>query len=143
MPCINSRKNYRKQSFYHVYNRGTNKQPIFFDVYDYLFFRRTAQSILKEYPHQLCLSVFACLPNHYHFLLFQTKQDIIAKFIKRLQIRYTYYINKRYERVGTLYQGVYRATYVSPAKYLITRQYILDNPIHAGLSHWKHVGEKL
>ncbi len=54
------------KEFYHIYNRGNNKQPIFFNDSNYLFF-------LKKIREQLLpvadIVAFCLMPNHFHLLL--------------------------------------------------------------------------
>lgn len=144
MASINSRKKFRPQAFFHIYNRGVNKNNIFFDEIDYRIFRNLAKMLIsKYYKNTLHISGFCLMPNHYHFLIFQKDIKSISHFIHRLQVRFSLYINKKYNRTGTLYQGVYRGSYVSASKFAKTKDYILNNPQEANLTNWSHVGETL
>ncbi|MBI3335038.1 MAG: transposase [Candidatus Portnoybacteria bacterium] len=54
-----------------------------------------------------------CLkPNHFHLLLQETQKDGISRFMHKLGTGYTKYFNKKYERVGGLFQGTYKAVQV-------------------------------
>ena len=51
-----------------------------------------------------------CLkPNHFHFLLEEIQKNGISRFMHKLGVGYVKYFNKKYERVGPLFQGVFKA----------------------------------
>ena len=54
-----------------------------------------------------------CLkPNHFHLLLEEIQENGISRFMQKLGIGYTKYFNKKYERVGPLFQGSFKAVEV-------------------------------
>lgn len=57
--------------------------------------------------------------------------------------KYVLYYNRKYKRVGPLFQSVYKAAVVPLAKVYDIRDYIESNPINAGLLRWQHSGSKL
>jgi len=70
------------------------------------------------------------MPNHFHLLLKQRKKDGIIKFMQKLGTGYTNYFNKKYERVGSLFQSRFKATLVSEEAHFIHLPfYIHTNPI--------------
>ncbi|MBU1085806.1 MAG: transposase [Candidatus Beckwithbacteria bacterium] len=153
MPGKNTIKEYFEDSFYHIYNRGVEKRIIFQDKLDY----KTFLSYLKLYlspPLQLPAEISAefrriaeraslnnlfgevklisyCLmPNHFHFLVKQKPINGIEKFMRSIGTKYTMYFNKKYKRVGKLYQGTYKAVLVkSEAQLLHLSRYIHLNPV--------------
>lgn len=140
MPSINSIKQFEPASFYHVYNRGVNKDLIFFEPRDYYYFRYFAREVLRK-NSLVKIEAFALMPNHFHFLLYQNTASAMTQFMKSLQTRYVMYCNKNHQRVGTLFQGCYRASLIRTTGVLQTTQdYILKNPHEAGLMNWEHVG---
>ncbi|MDO8638284.1 MAG: transposase [Candidatus Daviesbacteria bacterium] len=119
--------------FYHVYNRGSDKRNIFIQPRDYKRFQQTfyyyqflgpkpkfsnfAKSKLdnfKSLPDSELIEIicYCLMPNHFHFLIKQKNPNSIDKFMNSLMTRYTMYFNKKYKRVGSLYQGVYNAVLV-------------------------------
>ncbi|MDO8638009.1 MAG: transposase, partial [Candidatus Daviesbacteria bacterium] len=58
------------------------------------------------------LLAYCLMPNHFHFFIKQKSALSIDKFMNSLGTRYTKYFNAKYERVGSLYQGVYKAVLV-------------------------------
>lgn len=55
---------------------------------------------------------YALMPNHFHLLIQQKSANTINKFMNSLITRYSMYFNKKYRRVGPLFQGVYKAVIV-------------------------------
>jgi putative transposase len=91
-------------TFYHLFNRGINRQLIYFKRDNYLFF---IEKIRKHLLSQLDLIAYCLMPNHFHLLAY-TKSEIIPKeFSKNLRIMLSSYaraINNQEKRVGSLFQ---------------------------------------
>lgn len=69
------------------------------------------------------------MPNHFHLLLKQTKENGISKLVANFQNSYTRYFNLKNERVGPLFQGVFKALRVKTDEQLIhVSRYIHLNP---------------
>jgi len=74
---------------------------------------------LNNFADEINLLAFALMPNHFHFLIRQKSHDAIDRFIQSLGTRYTMYFNKRYKRIGPLYQDVYKAVSVLDEQYYL------------------------
>jgi hypothetical protein len=73
------------------------------------------------------------MPNHYH-LLIETSTDNLSKYMRQLNMNYAIYFNKKYNRVGHLWQGRFKSRYVTDEAYLYTlMRYIEQNPLNAGM----------
>lgn len=131
---------------YHVFNRGDNRQSIFFERENYLFFlRRVREYLMGEKTsevletsevcvHPVTVVAYCLMPNHYH-LLVQPNDDELSGYLMRLSVSYTKAINKRYERTGSLFQGQFRAVLVDTDEQLLhLSRYIHLNPVLAGLA---------
>ena len=118
-------------SYYHIYNRGNNKNLIFFEDDNYTFFLNQ----FKKYVTPFCEVYSYCLmPNHFHFFIRVNVQEPFEKGIKNFFISYSKAINKKYDRVGSLFQGRYKVSEITSESYftrIIT--YIHQNPLVAGL----------
>lgn len=68
---------------------------------------------LNNFYKEIELVAYCLMPNHFHFLIYQEKEKSIDRFMNSLATRYTMYFNKKYKRVGYLYQGVYKAVMVT------------------------------
>lgn len=62
------------------------------------------------------------MPNHFHLIIEEIKDGGISKFMHKLGIGYTEYFNNKYERVGSLFQGTFKAALIDNEEYL---QYLL------------------
>ncbi len=61
-----------------------------------------------------------CLkPNHFHLLLQELQDRGISKFMQKFGVGYTKYFNKKYERVGPLFQGAFKAVEVKSNEQLM------------------------
>jgi putative transposase len=77
-------------------------------------------SRLRNYNSELQLVAYSLMPNHYHLLVKQKTLRAIEQFMSSLSVRYTMYFNRKNERVGTLFQGVYRAVPVESDEQLLS-----------------------
>ena len=117
-----------KNGYYHVYNRGHNKQPIFFNGRDYVRYLAKLEKYLEK--HAVTLIAYCLMPNHIHLLIRQDGDMAIEQFIHRLHTAYTMYFNKKYERVGSVFQGRYKAKPIETDEYLLhVSRYIHQNPL--------------
>jgi putative transposase len=74
--------------------------------------------------------LFTLLPNHFHLLLRQKREDGIVKFMQKLGTGYSMYFNQKYNRVGGLFQGRFKAVLISTEVHFIhLPQYIHTNPL--------------
>lgn len=85
---------------------------------------------LNNFNEKIILLAYCLMPNHFHLLVKQKPFDGIDKFMNSLATRYTQYFNKKYKRVGSLYQAVYKAVLVNSEEQLLSlTSYIHRNPI--------------
>ena len=119
-------------NYYHIYNRGCNKEPIFRSSENYFYLLRLLKEKLKI--ADVSPISYSLMPNHYHFLLRQDGDREISKMIQSLFNSYTKAFNKRYSRSGTLFEGPFKSICVDDEAYLIHLcRYIHRNPLEAGL----------
>ncbi len=143
---MNRPRYFQEDTYHHLYNRGANKQLIFFNKYDYNFFIKR----MKHYKDQFKLELLAyCLmPNHFHIFIRQTtKGNITSKFISNLTNSYTKSINKKYNRSGVLFQGrTANKIIFDENAFVVLVKYILMNPVKAKLVkkfyYWEYSSAK-
>lgn len=138
---------FQNEYYYHIYNRGVDKREVFDGDKDYLRFLRsmrefnrlnTIESIYRNDQIKrkeskslrlpcnrrdlesalVDIICFNLLPNHYHLLLKQKKDQGIEKFMHKLGLAYTMYFNAKNKRSGSLFQGTYKAKAVKTDGYL-------------------------
>jgi len=75
------------------------------------------------------LVAYCLMPNHFHILLRSIEKDSMSHFMRSLATRYSMYFNKKYERVGPLFQGIYKAVMIEHEnQFLWVTKYIHQNP---------------
>lgn len=91
--------------------------------------------VLKRGDDKFVSIIAYCLmPNHFHFLLKQLKEDGITIFMNRLANSYSRYFNLKYKRGGTLFQGRFKAILVKNDEQLLhLTRYIHLNPYASGV----------
>lgn len=150
-------KNFSEKEIYHIYNRGTNKENIFHDKQDYRAFlyrlglalgikaeilnkdeiTRSPKSrvrITKSPADLFKLHAFCLMPNHFHLLIEQKSDVSISLLIQKICTSFSMYINKKYKRVGHLFQGNFKSVPIeSNPQFMWTTSYIHMNPVKSGL----------
>lgn len=141
MPSKNSIKQYIENGYYHLYNRGVEKRNIFLDKQDYAVFLSYLKYYLdpglgsdpKSLASQVEIIAYCLMPNHFHLLVRQLTKNGITKLIRALSTKYVMYFNKKYNRVGTLFQGRYKGILIVNDFYLLhLSRYIHLNPVSLG-----------
>ena len=80
---------------------------------------------LNNFYSEITLLAYCLMPNHFHFMVKQNNAQSIDKFMNSLGTRYTMYFNRKYERVGSLWQSVYKAVLINTEEqYLYLSRYI-------------------
>lgn len=74
---------------------------------------------LNNFSNELTILAYCLMPNHFHFFIKQNKSNTIDSFMNSLGTRYTMYFNKKYKRVGPLYQGVYKAAPITNERHFL------------------------
>lgn len=134
-------KNFKQDQYYHIYNRGVNRQQIFLDHSDYDGFIKRLAIIINRYSnyHKLNLRpyfknefsiiAYCLMPNHFHILIRQNTAEPISKLISKLCTSYAKYFNNKYGRVGNLFQDAFKAKILDSDAYMTyISAYIHLNP---------------
>lgn len=164
------RDNLAPGEYYHIFNRGNNKQNIFFDQRDWVrflflilyfqspvklynlgrptscFVRSRAFNIHKDIENEIIkkryieIINFALMPNHFHLLLHEMKEGGTSKFMQRILTAYTKYFNTKHGMIGHLFQGPYKAVHIKNNEQLL----YLSTYIHRNpreVKDWKNKEE--
>jgi putative transposase len=116
----------------HVRQRGNNRCAIFGDDHDYETYLVMLQSAFSKFA--IDLHAFSLMTTHTHLLVTPTTEEGTAKAMQQIGIRYVMHFNRRYDRVGTLWTGRYRAKAIDDSLYWMTcLRYIEMNPVRAKL----------
>ncbi len=122
----------------HVIQRGNNRNPCFFAESDYLCYLDVLSEALLR--HECRLHAYVLMTNHVHLLITPAREFGISRVMQDTGRKYVQYINRRYCRTGTLWEGRYKACIIDSDAWLLTcMRYIEMNPLRAGMV--SHPGE--
>ncbi len=146
-------KEFASGSIYHIYNRGNNKDRIFFDDQDYRAFlfrlglclgfteEKLNQDKLIRMPYSRIritetnknnfrLLAFCLMQNHFHLLIEQIGDITISNLMLKLCTSYAKYINKKHKRVGHIFQDQFKSVLIENNPQLMwTSSYIHMNAV--------------
>ena len=131
--------------YYHFYNRGNNRQAVFFERDNYIYFLKGIKRYLRG---KVEIIAYCLMPTHYHILARVIEQQTsevlktsevsskqVSLAMQKFLISYTKAINKRFDRVGALFQGQFHGKPITHYKHLlILCAYIHANPVKDGLA---------
>ena len=145
--------NFQPNKLYHIYNQGNNRQLLFYNPENYLYFLRSVRRYVLPYCDVLA---YCLMPNHYHFLINTDQHSIVEREIgslkltalsngfRLLQSTHAQAINIQQKQTGSLFRQKAKAKCLecNDSNYPLTAfHYIHQNPIRAGLvkkiEEWK------
>lgn len=116
----------------HVIQRGNNRKPCFFADADYRRYLDDLAAAAVKYQCQI--HAYVLMTNHAHLLVTPLVEYGISQMMQSLGRRYVRYINNRYKRTGTLWEGRYKSSLIDSDQYLlICMRYIELNPVRANM----------
>ena len=113
--------------WYHAVNRGIERRVIFRGIAAYEHFIE----LLAKLPQRFGLRVhgYVLMPNHYH-LQVETPRANLSRAMQWLNVSYSIWFNRKYQRVGPLFQGRFKAVLHDWSTHgLIINKYIHLNPV--------------
>ncbi len=123
---------YEEGGYYHIFNRGVNKNKIFFCPENYEYLLKRIKRTYKK--HKITMIAFCLMPNHYHFLLRQDSGKSISDWLKMLFSGYVQAVNIQQNRTGNLFGGKPKKRLIDKEEYLQHLIYYIHfNPVKAGL----------
>ncbi|OHA25334.1 MAG: hypothetical protein A3C79_02575 [Candidatus Taylorbacteria bacterium RIFCSPHIGHO2_02_FULL_45_28] len=133
--------------YYHLYNRGAHKAPIFLDQGDYMRFLQllyvmnnqkqpqyrgsTSEQVFRLDRGGTSVDIisYCLMPNHFHLAIRETIEGGTHRFVHKLCTGYSMYYNNKYDHSGTIFQGSCKSKHVGNDEYLrYLIQYIHLNP---------------
>jgi putative transposase len=122
----------------HIIQRGNNRQPVFFSREDYRIYLETLQQAAAT--HGCAVHAYVLMTNHVHLLLTPKETTGPSCMMQAVGRKYVRYVNRRYLRTGTLWEGRFKSALINSERYLLTcSRYIELNPMRAEMV--KHPGE--
>ena len=151
MPVRNVVRYKAPNTFYHVYNRGHNKNTLFADQQDYDYFvfllkrcfgpeqiKSADGRLFPWFGDLITINAFCLMPNHFHLLLYQGEDESsLSRSMQSLATTYSMYFNKKYNKRGSIFESVFKASPILNERYLqhVTR-YIHLNP--KDFKNWRY-----
>jgi putative transposase len=144
--------NFANDEYYHLYNRGNSKMEIYHDEQDYLYFKNLLLIMNMEQRFKtrfvsderikgdslVSIGAYCLMPNHFHILVRQEKENGISLFMQKVSTAYVMYYNKKYKRTGSLFEGKFKSKYAGIDTYLkYLFSYIHLNPLKIIEPDWK------
>ena len=139
---------------YHIYNRGNNRQPVFFSDANYIYFLQKVRKHIIPICHILS---YCLMPNHFHFLIYTDERTLttrktsgknknaLSEGFRNLLSSYTQAINVQNKSTGSLFQQNTKSKCLSDGNHGYAGtcfHYIHQNPLKAGLvkkmEGWKY-----
>jgi REP-associated tyrosine transposase len=116
----------------HVIHRGNNRTEVFKADADYVAFLTFLQRACER--HRVSLHGYVLMTTHYHMIVTPPDATALPRTMQALGANYVRYHNARYDRIGTLWNGRYRALLIDSDKYWLTcLRYVEQNPVRAGM----------
>jgi putative transposase len=131
-------------AFYHVICRGNQRQVIFRTDADRKYYLESLERYRRRYGFKVY--AYVLMSNHVHLLL-ETGEVPLSRIMQGLQLRYTSYFNRKYRKVGHLFQGRYKAIVCDRDAYLLELvRYLhlnperMRSPVQAATYRWSSHG---
>jgi putative transposase len=116
----------------HVVQRGNNRHACFFAEADYLCYLEALRTAAEKFGGRI--HAYVLMTNHVHLLVTPDRENALSEIMQSVGRRYVRYVNKKYRRSGTLWEGRFKASLVQSENYLLAcYRYIELNPVRAGM----------
>ena len=115
--------------YYHVMMRGNNRENIFKDKNQKIFFIELLKGSVED--KLVDIAGYCIMDNHVHIII-KSELSNLSKFIKSINTKYAMRFNKQKDRVGHVFQGRYKSEIISDEIYLLqVIRYVHNNPVIA------------
>ena len=123
-------------TIHHVMMRGNNRQKIFFNEEHYQYFLNILEESVKKFDHEIL--AYCLMSNHIH-LIVHIVESSLSTIMRYINFRYAFWVNRKNDRIGHLFQGRYRSIEVADETYLVNLcRYIHFNPVVASMVESVH-----
>ncbi|OIO43720.1 MAG: hypothetical protein COY72_01140 [Candidatus Nealsonbacteria bacterium CG_4_10_14_0_8_um_filter_35_10] len=117
-------REFYKGCFCHIFNRGVNKEIIFREKGDFILYLYKFKEALKKFP--VIIHCYNLIPNHFHHLSQQTSERPLSSFYQGFHTGFSLSLNKKYGRVGHVFQGRLQAKMVEDTNYLLDLSFYIN-----------------
>ena len=124
-------RDFSKTDIYHVILRGNDKCDIFYEDQDRYVFLDRVEETKKKFNYEIY--TYCLMDNHVHMVI-RVKDNFLSKSMQSLEVRYSSYFNKKFNRTGHLFQNRFFSKKVENLNYFLTVcKYIHRNPEKANM----------
>jgi putative transposase len=117
---------------WHIIQRGNNRAACFYTEDDYRCYLDTLHDQATRV--RCSIHAYVLMSNHVHLLLTPEEEDSTAQLMKHLGQSYAQYVNRTYQRSGTLWEGRFRSCLTQSEEYVLCcYRYIELNPVRANM----------
>jgi len=128
---------FNTDNYYHIFNRGNRKQRIFFEDENYNYFLRQLHKYFD--PEGIEIISYCLMPNHYHLIVYFTREIDFSSVMRRFSISYARSLNRWIDSAGHVFQDNFGAQQIDEAAYLThVCRYVHLNPVLAKLVKKPH-----
>jgi putative transposase len=114
----------------HLIQRGNNRTATFRSADDFERYRETLYHASRRY--RCAIHAYVLMTNHIHLLITPEDDSGLAYVVQTIGRRYVRWMNARYNRTGTLWEGRFRSSVIDSEQYLFAcSRYIELNPVRA------------
>lgn len=145
MATRNTLKLFIADHYYHLYNRGLNKDELFRDDVDYRYFEGLLQRHISIAPTadsngklylflrpEIDLVSYCLMPNHFHMLVYIRTDSAATRLMRSVITAYTMYFNRKYKRRGPLYENRFKAVPI------VAEDQLMHITRYIHLNHWDY-----
>ena len=129
---MNREERIEDSRFYHVYNRGNNRERIFGDESDYEAFLKKIDQRMARYS--VAVPIYCLMPNHFHMIAMQNPGGNLSDFMGALATSAAKRYNLKYGHIGHVFQGPFRYKPFPDDALWDVAGYIHLNPVRARLA---------
>jgi len=117
---------------FHVIQRGNNRAACFFCDGDR---RRYLEDLrIQALRHGVSVHAYVLMTNHVHLLVTAREPEGVSKLMKFVGQLYAQYVNRRYERSGSSWDGRFHSRLIDSESYLLQcHRYVECNPVRASM----------
>ncbi|HCC04436.1 MAG TPA: hypothetical protein DEP51_06275 [Clostridiales bacterium] len=121
-----------KTNLFHIMVQGINKSYIFNDSIDIKYYIKLLYELNNQ--HNIQIIAYCVMNNHTHILIKSENIDEMSKFMKRVNVKFSRYYNKKHNRVGYVFRDRFKSQGIYSEKHMYNCiRYIYENPVKAGI----------
>lgn len=112
--------------------QGLNKSFIFNNEMDIKYYIKLMYELKQE--NNVKIIAYCIMNNHAHILLKTENISNLSKYMQRINIRFSIYYNKKYNKIGYVFRDRFKSQGIYTRQHLFNCiRYIFENPVKAGI----------